>query len=148
MKKIPVDGEIVEGKSAIDESMLTGESIPVDKSIGDVVIGSTINKNGFLKVKATKVGRDTALAQIIKVVEEAQGSKAPIQRVADQISGIFVPVVVVIAIITFAVWMIFVTPGDFGGALEKNDSSTCYCLSMCIRSCNAYIYYGRIRKIG
>lgn len=118
-EKIPVDGEIVEGKSAIDESMLTGESIPVDKSIGDVVIGSTINKNGFLKVKATKVGRDTALAQIIKVVEEAQGSKAPIQRVADQISGIFVPVVVVIAIITFAVWMIFVTPGDFGGALEK-----------------------------
>ncbi|PFI03241.1 heavy metal translocating P-type ATPase [Bacillus cereus] len=118
-EKIPVDGEIVEGKSAIDESMLTGESIPVDKSSGDVVIGSTINKNGFLKVKATKVGRDTALAQIIKVVEEAQGSKAPIQRVADQISGIFVPVVVVIAIITFAVWMIFVTPGDFGGALEK-----------------------------
>ncbi|MBK5349883.1 copper-translocating P-type ATPase [Bacillus sp. TH22] len=118
-EKIPVDGEIVEGKSAIDESMLTGESIPVDKTIGDVVIGSTMNKNGFLKVKATKVGRDTALAQIIKVVEEAQGSKAPIQRVADQISGIFVPVVVVIAIITFAVWMLFVTPGDFGGALEK-----------------------------
>ncbi|KZD41507.1 MULTISPECIES: heavy metal translocating P-type ATPase [Bacillus] len=118
-EKIPVDGEIVEGKSAIDESMLTGESIPVDKTIGDLVIGSTMNKNGFLKVKATKVGRDTALAQIIKVVEEAQGSKAPIQRVADQISGIFVPVVVVIAIITFAVWMIFVTPGDFGGALEK-----------------------------
>ncbi|MCU5600659.1 heavy metal translocating P-type ATPase [Bacillus wiedmannii] len=118
-EKISVDGEIVEGKSAIDESMLTGESIPVDKTIGDVVIGSTINKNGFLKVKATKVGRDTALAQIIKVVEEAQGSKAPIQRVADQISGIFVPVVVVIAIITFAVWMLFVTPGDFGGALEK-----------------------------
>ncbi|MFB6730248.1 heavy metal translocating P-type ATPase [Bacillus mobilis] len=118
-EKIPVDGEIVEGKSAIDESMLTGESIPVDKTIGDVVIGSTLNKNGFLKVKATKVGRDTALAQIIKVVEEAQGSKAPIQRVADQISGIFVPVVVVIAIITFAVWMLFVTPGDFGGALEK-----------------------------
>ncbi|PEJ49394.1 heavy metal translocating P-type ATPase [Bacillus wiedmannii] len=118
-EKIPVDGEIVEGKSAIDESMLTGESIPVDKTIGDVVIGSTMNKNGFLKVKATKVGRDTALAQIIKVVEEAQGSKAPIQRVADQISGIFVPVVVVIAIITFAVWLLFVTPGDFGGALEK-----------------------------
>lgn len=118
-EKIPVDGEIVEGKSAIDESMLTGESIPVDKTIGDIVIGSTMNKNGFLKVKATKVGRDTALAQIIKVVEEAQGSKAPIQRVADQISGIFVPVVVVIAVITFAVWMLFVTPGDFGGALEK-----------------------------
>ena len=97
--------------------------------------------------KATKVGRDTALAQIIKVVEEAQGSKAPIQRVADQISGIFVPVVVVIAIITFAVWMIFVTPGDFGGALEKM-IAVLVIACPCIRSCNAYIYYGRIRKIG
>ncbi|WP_423802138.1 heavy metal translocating P-type ATPase [Neobacillus sp. SAB-20_R2A] len=118
-EKIPVDGEIIEGRSALDESMLTGESVPVDKTVGDPVIGATINKNGFLKIKATKVGRDTALAQIIKVVEEAQGSKAPIQRLADQISGIFVPIVVGIAVLTFLVWFIWVSPGNFAEALEK-----------------------------
>ncbi|MDM5212068.1 heavy metal translocating P-type ATPase [Peribacillus sp. NJ4] len=118
-EKVPVDGEIFEGRSALDESMITGESIPVDKTVGDLVIGSTINKNGFLKVKATKVGKDTALAQIIKVVEEAQGSKAPIQRLADVISGIFVPIVVGIAIITFLVWYFIVSPGEFAVALEK-----------------------------
>lgn len=118
-EKVPVDGEIVEGQSALDESMLTGESIPIDKTIGDTVIGSTINKNGFLKIKATKVGKDTALAQIIKVVEEAQGSKAPIQRLADVISGIFVPIVVGIAIVTFLIWYFAVSPGEFAVALEK-----------------------------
>ncbi|GED32039.1 heavy metal translocating P-type ATPase [Brevibacillus centrosporus] len=117
--KVPVDGEVVEGTSSVDESMLTGESIPVEKKIGDAVIGATINKNGMLKIKATKVGKETALAQIIKVVEEAQGSKAPIQRVADVISGIFVPIVVGIAVLAFLVWFFFVTPGDFAEALEK-----------------------------
>ncbi|SOC43917.1 heavy metal translocating P-type ATPase [Ureibacillus acetophenoni] len=117
-EKIPVDGEVLEGTTAVDESMLTGESLPVDKNAGDVLYGSTINKNGFIKMKATKVGRDTALAQIIKVVEDAQGSKAPIQRMADQISGIFVPIVVGIAILTFLVWIIWVQPGQFTPALE------------------------------
>ncbi|MDF2854854.1 MAG: copper-translocating P-type ATPase [Neobacillus sp.] len=118
-EKIPVDGKIVEGRSAIDESMLTGESVPIDKSIGDEVIGATLNKNGFIKVEAKKVGRDTALAQIIKVVEEAQGSKAPIQRLADKISGVFVPIVVALAVLTFIIWYVWVAPGDFAEALEK-----------------------------
>ncbi|PEX14430.1 heavy metal translocating P-type ATPase [Priestia megaterium] len=118
-EKVPVDGEIIEGQSALDESMLTGESVPVDKNVGDKVIGATLNKNGFLKIKATNIGKETALAQIIKVVEEAQGSKAPIQRLADYISGIFVPIVVGIALLTFFVWYIWIAPGEFAQALEK-----------------------------
>ncbi|MGD6794466.1 heavy metal translocating P-type ATPase [Metabacillus indicus] len=118
-EKVPVDGEIIEGNSAFDESMLTGESIPADKSPGHQVFGATINKNGFVKVKATKVGKDSALAQIIKVVEQAQTSKAPIQRLADQISGIFVPIVVGIAVLTFLIWILWVDQGNFAGALEK-----------------------------
>ncbi len=118
-EKVPVDGEIIEGQSALDESMLTGESVPVDKNVGDKVIGATLNKNGFLKIKATNIGKETALAQIIKVVEEAQGSKAPIQRLADYISGIFVPIVVGIALLTFFVWYIWIAPGEFAPALEK-----------------------------
>ncbi|WKA54631.1 heavy metal translocating P-type ATPase [Planococcus shixiaomingii] len=117
-EKIPVDGEVVEGATAVDESMLTGESLPVDKTAGDVLYGSTINSNGFIKMIATKVGRDTALAHIIKVVEDAQGTKAPIQRLADKISGIFVPIVVGIAIVTFLVWFFWVDPGNFTPALE------------------------------
>jgi Cu+-exporting ATPase len=103
-EKIPVDGVIREGASAVDESMLTGESLPVDKKPGDEVIGAALNKHGSFKFEATKVGRDTALAQIIRLVEEAQGSKAPIQRLADQISGYFVPAVVAIAVVTFLGW--------------------------------------------
>ncbi|REK52369.1 MAG: heavy metal translocating P-type ATPase [Thermobacillus sp.] len=118
-EKIPVDGEVVEGSSSVDESMLTGESIPVEKRAGDTVIGATVNKHGMLKVRATKVGKDTALAQIIRVVEEAQGSKAPIQRVADAISGVFVPIVVGIALLTFLIWFFWADAGNFAGALRK-----------------------------
>ncbi|MDK2809461.1 MAG: P-type Cu+ transporter [Petroclostridium sp.] len=103
-EKIPVDGEVIEGRTSVDESMLTGESIPVEKNIGSKVIGASINKNGTIKFKATKVGKDTALAQIIKLVEDAQGSKAPIAKLADIISGYFVPVVIVIAIIAGLAW--------------------------------------------
>ena len=117
-QQIPVDGVIVEGQSAIDESMLTGESMPVEKTVDDKVVGATFNKNGFLRVRATHLGEAAALARIVRVVEEAQGSKAPIQRLADKVSGVFVPVVVFIALITFLVWWIWLTPGDVGRALE------------------------------
>ncbi|MDP4181430.1 MAG: heavy metal translocating P-type ATPase [Bacillota bacterium] len=103
-EKIPVDGRIIEGSSAVDEAMLTGESLPVEKKPGDEVIGATINKFGNFSFEATKVGKDTALAQIVKMVEEAQGSKAPIQKIADRVSGIFVPSVIGIALITFVLW--------------------------------------------
>jgi P-type Cu+ transporter len=107
-EKIPVDGVVVEGRSAVDESMLTGESLPVDKGPGDGLIGATLNKLGMLKFEATKVGKETALSQIIRLVEEAQGSKAPIQKLVDQVSAVFVPAVVTIAVITFLVWYFFI----------------------------------------
>jgi Cu+-exporting ATPase len=110
-ERLPVDGVVVEGRSAVDESMLTGESLPVDKKPGDEVIGATINKQGLLKFEATKVGAQTALAQIVRLVEEAQGSKAPIQRLADRVSGVFVPAVIAIALIVFAVWLFFTQVG-------------------------------------
>ena len=105
-EKLPVDGTIIEGVTSIDESMLTGESIPVEKGIGSKVIGASINKTGFIKYKATKVGKDTALAQIIKLVEDAQGSKAPIAKMADIISSYFVPTVIGLAIIAAVLWLI------------------------------------------
>jgi P-type Cu+ transporter len=114
-EKIPVDGKIMEGYSPVDESMITGESIPVEKKIGDEVIGATINKSGSFKFQATKVGKDTVLSQIVQLVEEAQGSKAPIQRLADQISAYFVPAVVGIGILAFLLWFFIVgQPFVFG----------------------------------
>jgi Cu+-exporting ATPase len=112
-EKIPVDGVIIEGHSSLDESMLTGESLPVEKGPGQMVIGATLNKLGMIKFEATKVGKKTALAQIIRLVEQAQGSKAPIQKLADQVSSIFVPAVIVAAIITFLAWYFLVPlPAD------------------------------------
>ena len=116
-EKVPVDGVIVEGDSTLDESMLTGESLPVDKKVGDSVAGATINKFGSFKFQATKVGKDTALAQIIRIVEAAQGSKAPIQRFADVVSGYFVPTVVALAVLTFLGWYFLLDPGNFTRAL-------------------------------
>ncbi len=106
-EKIPVDGIIVEGESSIDESMVTGESIPADKAKGDTVVGATMNKTGSFTFRATKVGQETMLAQIIKLVQEAQGSKAPIQRLADLVSSYFVPIVIILAMGTFVVWYVF-----------------------------------------
>lgn len=116
-EKIPVDGVVVEGSSAVDESMLTGESLPVEKTVGDAVTGATLNRVGAFKFKAARIGKDTALAQIVRIVEEAQGSKAPIQRFADVVSGYFVPVVVGLAVLTFLVWYFIVDAGHFSRAL-------------------------------
>ena len=106
-EKIPTDGQVVDGASAVDESMATGESIPVDKHPGDEVIGATINTTGALRVKASRVGQDTFLAQVVRIVQEAQGTKVPIQDFADRVTGVFVPIVAVLALATFAVWMVF-----------------------------------------
>ncbi|MFH1965990.1 MAG: heavy metal translocating P-type ATPase [Acidobacteriota bacterium] len=110
-ERIPVDGAVIEGESSVDESMLTGEPLPADKKTGDTVTGGTINGEGLLKFRATRVGRDTALAQIIRLVQDAQGSKAPIQGLADRVAAVFVPAVILIALITFAAW--FLVTGDF-----------------------------------
>ena len=115
-EKIPTDGEVIEGSSSVDESIATGESMPVEKSKGDEVIGATLNTNSVLKVKATKVGNETFLNQVIRLVEEAQGSKIPIQDFADQVTKVFVPVVLALALTTLAAWLVF--PSFFGGIVE------------------------------
>ncbi len=113
-EKIAVDGEVIAGSSSVDESMITGESLPISKQTGDPVIGATLNKTGSFRFRATKIGKDTALAQIVQLVQQAQGSKAPIQKLADQITGWFVPAVLAIAIATFVVWYNAHGQPDFG----------------------------------
>ncbi len=119
-ESIPVDGVIIEGNSALDESALTGESIPVDKTVGDQVSSASINQSGFLKCRATRVGQDTTLSQIIKMVSDVATSKAPIAKVADQVSGVFVPAVIGIAVVTFIIWIL--AKGDFSYALARSIS--------------------------
>jgi len=127
-EKIPVDGVVVWGKSSVDESMITGESVPVEKAEGDEVVGATINRSGAFRFRATKVGKDTALAQIIQLVRQAQGAKAPAQRLADRVAGIFVPAVIIIALITFAAWLIFGPPPAFTLAMMN-------CVAVLIIAC-------------
>ena len=128
-EKIPVDGELIDGSSAVNESMVTGESIPVSKHPGDTVIGATINETGSFKMKATKVGADTVLAHIIDIVKKAQASKAPIQRLADQVSAVFVPVVIVIALLSFGAWLFF------GGGANAFTSALVAAVSVLIIAC-------------
>ncbi|UOG60904.1 heavy metal translocating P-type ATPase [Leptospira noguchii] len=118
-ESIPVDGMIEDGSSTVDESMLTGESIPVEKTISSFVYGGSLNQNGTFKFRASKVGKETLLSGIIRAVREAQGTKAPIQRIADQISEVFVPMIVLISVLTLCVWYFWISPSNFSGALEK-----------------------------
>ncbi|WP_018392734.1 heavy metal translocating P-type ATPase [Bacillus sp. 37MA] len=118
-EKVPVDGQVINGNSMIDESLLTGESIPVEKDLGSSVYAGTMNQNGLLKIKVTKKDSETTLSQIIRIVEEAQASKAPIQHIADKITEVFVPIVITIAVVTFVAWYTVFQPGYFNGALEK-----------------------------
>lgn len=117
-QSVPVDGEVIRGETAIDESMLTGESMPVSKTVGEQVIGGTLNTTGFIRVRVNQIGAETALAKIVAVVEQAQNSKAPIQRLADKVASVFVPVVLLIALLTLIIWITFVAPGDWRAAFE------------------------------
>ncbi len=134
-EKVPVDGVVVEGRSTLDESMLTGESLPVEKKPGDPVIGATLNKLGMLKFEATKVGKETALAQIIKLVEDAQGSKAPIQKMADQVSAVFVPIVIVIALLTFFGWYFFGPQLPINSDIDNFTRALIYTVAVLVIAC-------------
>ena len=134
-EKVPVDGVVVEGRSTLDESMLTGESLPVEKKPGDAVIGATLNKLGLLTFEATKVGKETALAQIIKLVEDAQGSKAPIQKMADQVSAVFVPIVIGIAALTFLGWYFFGPQLPINSDIDNFTRALIYTVAVLVIAC-------------
>jgi Cu+-exporting ATPase len=144
-ERIPVDGIVLAGESAVDESMLTGESLPVDKQAGDMVVGGTINGEGLLRFTAIRVGRETVLAQIIRLVQEAQGSKAPIQALADRVAAVFVPAVIGIAFVVFAVWH------SHGRFRTRHDPAGCGAgdrLPLCAGPGNSYGYHGGDRQGG
>jgi Cu+-exporting ATPase len=133
-EKIPVDGVVTEGRSSVDESMITGESLPVDKGPGSAVIGATLNKTGLFRFETTKVGKETALAQIVRLVEDAQASKAPIQKLADQISGIFVPIVIGLALLTFLAWY-FLIPLPAGATTDVFTRAMIYAVAVLVIAC-------------
>jgi P-type Cu+ transporter len=134
-QKIPVDGVVIDGKTSVDESMLTGEPLPAEKSTGDKITGSTINRNGAIKMEAVNVGKDTVLAQIIKLVEEAQGSKAPIQQLADKVAAYFVPAVLVIALGTFLVWMFLVPQPAATNGMDAFTRALIYAVAVVVVAC-------------
>jgi Cu+-exporting ATPase len=133
-EKIPVDGVVIEGRSSVDESMLTGESLPVEKTPGSPVIGATLNKTGLFRFETTKVGKETALAQIVRLVEDAQASKAPIQKLADQISAVFVPIVIGLALLTFLVWY-FIIPLPAGATIDVFTRAMIYAVAVLVIAC-------------
>lgn len=135
---------VLEGESAVNEAALTGESIPVDKKAGDEVSAATINTSGYLKCKATRVGEDTALSQIIHMVEDAAATKAPIAKIADKVSGIFVPAVISIAAVTIAVWLLL--GADVGTALARGISVLVISCPVCVGTCHTGSYHGRQRR--
>ncbi len=143
--KIPVDGTITDGKSAIDESMITGEPMPVSKEVGDSVIGGTVNQTGSFLFRAERVGRDTMLSQIVDMVANAQRSRAPIQRVVDQVAGWFVPIVIAISIITFLVWACFWPVSAVGERIDQRGRRIDYRLPLCFGFGNAHVDHGRCR---
>ena len=144
-EKIPVDGEVVQGRSSVDESLVTGEAMPVTKTVGDRVIGGTLNDSGSLVLRADKVGRDTMLAQIVNMVAQAQRSRAPIQRLADQVSGWFVPLVIAIAVLAFAAWALWGPEPRFQLRADRSRFRAHHCVSLRTRTRNADVDHGRRR---
>ena len=141
-EKMPVDGEVIDGASAVDESMLTGESLPVEKEIGSKVYGGTVNKTGAFRFRATKLGRDTVLSQIIRMVEEAQGSKAPVQRLVDVVASYFVPIVIGLAAATWVVWFLLWSNSSTGNRHPQYRRSLGHRVSLCLRPGNAHRDHG------
>lgn len=145
-ERVAVDGEVIEGSTEIDESMLTGEALPVMKQPGDSVTGGTVNTTGAITVRALRVGSDSTLARIVRAVEDAQGSKAPVQRLADKIASIFVPCILGISLITFCIWFFFIPPAGANTLVHAvsfaGDRGHRCCVPLCAWPCNANCAHG------